>query len=125
MRGVGIYLADSTSGSFTVHALDYPQGKGLFKEGLRLSPPPNDPLRRAFDTLKPVIVNTEDRVDIHPEGYKNSCRRGIQEPLFCTARQSWPSTRGTGRWIHNGRCFLAGGGRIPQPGLGPNSLKTH
>ncbi|HEU5239089.1 MAG TPA: hypothetical protein VFU37_18305, partial [Pyrinomonadaceae bacterium] len=53
-EAVAIYLADSASGSFTVHALDYPQGKGLFKEGLRLTPPMNDPLRRAFDTLKPV-----------------------------------------------------------------------
>src|SRR6185295_5742822 len=35
---VGIYLADSTSGSFTMHALDLPAGKGLFKEGLRLTP---------------------------------------------------------------------------------------
>ena len=66
-EAVGIYLADSASDSFTVHAIDYPQGKGLFKEGLRLTPPVNDPLRRAFDTLKPVIVNTEDAVNIYPE----------------------------------------------------------
>src|ERR1041385_6905974 len=38
-EGVAIYLADSASESFTVHALDLPHGKGLFKEGLRLSPP--------------------------------------------------------------------------------------
>jgi len=81
-EGVAIYLADSTSGSFTVHALDYPQGKGLFKEGLRLTPPVNDPLRRAFDTLKPVIVNIDDTVDIHPEGYKIAVAEGFRNHFF-------------------------------------------
>ena len=81
-EGVGIYLVDSTAGSFTVHALDYPQGKGLFKEGLRLTPPANDPLRRAFDTLKPVIVNTHDRVDIHPEGYEITVGEGFKSHFF-------------------------------------------
>ncbi|MCM3904688.1 MAG: sigma 54-interacting transcriptional regulator [Pyrinomonadaceae bacterium] len=81
-EAVAIYLADSASGSFTVHALDYPQGKGLFKEGLRLAPPMNDPLKRAFDTLKPVIVNTDDAVDIHPEGYKIAVAEGFRSHFF-------------------------------------------
>jgi formate hydrogenlyase transcriptional activator len=81
-EAVAIYLADSASGSFTVHALDYPQGKGLFKEGLRLTPPMNDPLRRAFDTLNPVIVNTDDAVDIHPEGYKITVAEGFKSHFF-------------------------------------------
>ena len=81
-EGVAIYLADSASGSFTVHALDYPQGKGLFKEGLRLTPPVNDPLRRAFDTLKPVIVNIDDAVDIHLEGYKIAVAEGFKNHFF-------------------------------------------
>ena len=81
-EAVAIYLADSASGSFTVHAVDYPQGKGLFKEGLRLTPPMNDPLRRAFDTLKPVIVNTDDVVDIHPEGYKIAITEGFKSHFF-------------------------------------------
>ncbi|MGH9879798.1 MAG: GAF domain-containing protein, partial [Pyrinomonadaceae bacterium] len=81
-EAVAIYLADSTAGSFIVHALDYPQGKGLFKEGLRLTPPVNDPLKRAFDTLKPVIVNTDDRGDIHPEGYKITIGEGFKSHFF-------------------------------------------
>ena len=81
-EAVAIYLADSASGSFTVHAVDYPQGKGLFKEGLRLTPPMNDPLRRAFDTLKPVIVNTDDAADIHPEGYKIAVAEGFKSHFF-------------------------------------------
>jgi len=54
----------------------------LFKEGLRLTPPANDPLRRAFDTLKPVIVNTHDRVDIHPEGYEITVGEGFKSHFF-------------------------------------------
>src|SRR4029450_5238273 len=81
-EAVAIYLADSASGSFTVHAVDYPQGKGFFKEGLRLTPPMNAPLRRAFDTLKPVIVNTDDVVDIHPEGYKITVTEGFKSHFF-------------------------------------------
>jgi formate hydrogenlyase transcriptional activator len=81
-EAVAIYLADSASGSFIVHALDYPQGKGLFKEGLRLTPPINDPLRRAFDTLKPAIVNTDDAVDIHPEGHKIAVDEGFKSHSF-------------------------------------------
>jgi formate hydrogenlyase transcriptional activator len=81
-EGVGIYLVDSESGSFTVHAVDYPYGKGVFKEGLRLSPPKDDPLRRAFDTLKPVLVNTEDARHIHPEGYKVAVAEGFTSHFF-------------------------------------------
>src|SRR6476620_4427258 len=81
-EAVAIYLVDSASGSFTVHAVDYPQAKGSFKEGLRLTPPTNDPLRRAFDTLKPVIVNTADAVDIHPEGYEIAIAEGFKNHFF-------------------------------------------
>jgi formate hydrogenlyase transcriptional activator len=81
-EGVAIYLVDSASGTFTVQAFDYPEGKGLFKEGLRLSPPKSDPLRRAFDTLKPVIVNKEDAPDIHPEGYKIAIGEGFASHSF-------------------------------------------
>jgi formate hydrogenlyase transcriptional activator len=81
-EGVAVYLADSASGSFTVHALDFPHGKGFFKEGLRLSPPKNDPLRRAFDTLEPVIVSTGDADDIHPEGYKIAVAEGFKSHFF-------------------------------------------
>jgi formate hydrogenlyase transcriptional activator len=81
-EAVAIYLVDSGSGSFTVHALDYPHGKGLFKEGLRLSPPENDPLKRAFDTLKPVIVSADDAGDIHPEGYKIAVAEGFKNHFF-------------------------------------------
>lgn len=81
-EGVAIYLVDEASGSFTVQAIDYPQGKGRLKEGLQLTPPKNDPLRTAFDTLKPVIVNTDDAKDIHPEGYEIALAEGFKSHAF-------------------------------------------
>lgn len=80
--GVGIYLADSATGSFTLLAFDFPQSKGDLYEGLRLTPLEDDPLRRAFDTLKPVIVNTDDLNNIHPEGYKITIAEGIKNHFF-------------------------------------------
>jgi len=80
--GVGIYLADSTTASFTLLAFDFPQSKGDLYEGLRLTPLEDDPLRRAFDTLKPVIVNTDDLTNIHAEGYKIAVAEGIKNHFF-------------------------------------------
>ena len=81
-EGVAVYLADAESGSFTVLAFDFPQNKGTYKEGLRLSPPKNDPLRQAFDTLKPIIVSTVDPAAIHPEGFKIAVAEGIKNHFF-------------------------------------------
>jgi len=81
-EGVAIYLVDAASGIFTVHALDFPESKGSCKEGLQLNPPQDDPLRRAFDTLKPVIVNTADAEDIHHEGYEIALAEGLKNHFF-------------------------------------------
>jgi formate hydrogenlyase transcriptional activator len=80
--GVGVYLADSTTASFTLFAFDFPQSKGDLYEGLRLTPREDDPLRRAFDTLKPVIVNPDDLNNIHSEGYKIAVAEGIKNHFF-------------------------------------------
>ena len=81
-EGVAVYLVDAASGVFTVHAVDYPHSKGLFNEGLQLNPPHHDPLRRAFDTLKLVIVNTDDADDIHREGYEIALAEGFKNHFF-------------------------------------------
>lgn len=81
-EGVGIYLADSAEGSFTLLAFDFPHSKGEHYEGLQLSPLEGDPLRRAFDTLKPVIVSTDELANIHPEGYKIAIAEGIKNHFF-------------------------------------------
>lgn len=81
-EGVGVYLADSASGSFTLLAMDFPDSKGDHFEGLRLFPAEGDPLRRAFDTLKPVIVSPDELAKIHPEGYKIAIAEGIKNHFF-------------------------------------------
>ena len=81
-EGVGVYLADPASGSFTVLAFDFPQNEGSYKEGLRLTPPKDDPLRQAFDTLKPTIVSTSDFAGIHPEGYQIAVAESIKNHFF-------------------------------------------
>ncbi|HEX9001863.1 MAG TPA: sigma 54-interacting transcriptional regulator [Blastocatellia bacterium] len=81
-EAVGVYLADSASGSFTLLAMDFPDSKGDHFEGLRLFPAEGDPLRRAFDTLKPVIVSPDELAKIHPEGYKIAIAEGIRNHFF-------------------------------------------
>lgn len=79
---VTIYISDLASGSFTLLAYDFPNSKGDHYEDLRLTPPKGDPLKRAFDTLKPVIVSTDDLDKIHPEGYKLAITEGIKNHFF-------------------------------------------
>jgi formate hydrogenlyase transcriptional activator len=80
-EGVGVYLADSASESFTLLAFDFPDGKAYYDD-LKLCPPENDPLKRAFDTLKPVIVSTDDLHDVHPAGYELLVASGIKNHSF-------------------------------------------
>src|SRR6266850_2639452 len=55
---VCITLMDSESGQFRIYALDFPSGKGLLHEELVTSH--SGASLRAFETLKPVIVNQFD-----------------------------------------------------------------
>jgi len=78
---VGIALADSATGKHRIYAVDFPSGKGCIREGLIVSPSPNDPAKRAFDTLKPVLASAADYEDFPPEirevireeGYQSNC----------------------------------------------------
>jgi formate hydrogenlyase transcriptional activator len=75
---VVISLPDTASGNFRVHALDFPSGKGFVKEDLLISPVKSDPGIRAFDTLKPVIVNGADADDFSREVYEIVVAEGIK-----------------------------------------------
>jgi formate hydrogenlyase transcriptional activator len=56
---VVIWLSDPASGKFKVFALDFPQGKGVIKEELLVTP--SAAAKKAMDTLKPVVVDTRQR----------------------------------------------------------------
>jgi formate hydrogenlyase transcriptional activator len=56
---VVIWLSDPASGKFKVFALDFPHGKGVIKEELLVTPSAD--AKKAMDTLKPVVVDTQRR----------------------------------------------------------------
>jgi formate hydrogenlyase transcriptional activator len=66
--------------TFTVYALDFPAGKGMLREELVVSSGPDNPGKRALETLQPVIVNVADAGDFGTahelamaEGIKTAC----------------------------------------------------
>jgi formate hydrogenlyase transcriptional activator len=73
---VAISLPDSESGKFQLYALDFPGGKGFIHEKL-LFPSEGDGAR-AFETLKPVIVNHLDPAAYSPEIYERVKGEGLQ-----------------------------------------------
>jgi formate hydrogenlyase transcriptional activator len=95
---VVITLVDSESGQFRIYALDFPNSKGFIHEELVTY---HDAVsRRAFETLKPVIVNQFDPVEFGPEasqivlgeGLKTLCiaplvNRGRAIGILCLARK--------------------------------------
>jgi formate hydrogenlyase transcriptional activator len=95
---VAISLLDSESGQFRIYALDFPNGKGFVHEELVTSH--DGVTRRAFETLKPVIVNQFDPAEFGPEaseivigeGLKTFCiiplvNRGRALGVLCLARR--------------------------------------
>jgi formate hydrogenlyase transcriptional activator len=79
---VAVALPEPASGSFKVCALDFPDGKGFLREDMLQSPIEGGPPRRAFDTLKPVVVNAVSEGDIGREGYEILLGEGIKSHCF-------------------------------------------
>jgi formate hydrogenlyase transcriptional activator len=78
---VAITLLDSESGQFRMYALDFPNGKGFIHEELVTSQ--DRVSRRAFETLKPVIVNQFDPAEFGPENYQIALGEGLK--TLCVA----------------------------------------
>jgi len=78
---VAISLLDSESGQFRIYALDFPNGKGFIHEELVTSQ--DGVSRRAFETLKPVIVNQFDPAEFGPENYQIALGEGLK--TLCVA----------------------------------------
>jgi formate hydrogenlyase transcriptional activator len=62
---VAISLLDLESGQFRIYALDFPNSEGFVHE--ELVTPHSGATMRAFETLKPVIVNQFDPAEFGPE----------------------------------------------------------
>jgi formate hydrogenlyase transcriptional activator len=56
--GVTVSLPDSASGKIRVFAIDFPHGKGVLKEELLVSP--STAVKKALETLRPVVSHTCD-----------------------------------------------------------------
>src|ERR1700723_2326513 len=64
---VSVSLPDATSGKLRVFAMDFPQGKGLIKEEVLVTP--SAAAKKAMGTLKPVVFGMRERHELSPEGY--------------------------------------------------------
>src|SRR6266446_3024118 len=73
---VAITLLDSESGQFRIYALDFPNSKGFIHEELVTSH--NGASMRAFETLRPVIVNHFDTAEFGPESSQIVIGEGLK-----------------------------------------------
>ena len=72
---VAVSLPDTASGKVRVFAVDFPDGKGVLKEELLLSPSPS--VKKALETLKPVLVDMRERNELPPEASDIVAGEGI------------------------------------------------
>jgi len=71
---VTVSLPDAASGKIRVFAMDFPYGKGLIKEDLLVAP--STAVKKAMDTLKPVVLDdgeSDDCVSGNAEGIRAQC----------------------------------------------------
>ena len=75
-----IMLADAENKYLKVHALDYPESRGIFTEGTSVpieGSMPGD----SFKSGKPMVVNRLDPVEMPPEMYQKASSEGLNS--FC------------------------------------------
>src|SRR5579864_3354614 len=62
---VDVALPDAISEKFRVFAMDFPHGKGVVKEELLVTP--SAAVKKALDTLKPVVVDMREPNELTAE----------------------------------------------------------
>ena len=65
-----------TAGRYRLFALDFPEGKGFFKEELIIEPAGAG--KRALETLQPAVRNTADPQEFPPELYEMMVAEGLK-----------------------------------------------
>src|SRR3984885_8436825 len=75
-----IMLADAEGKNLRVHALDYPESRGIFVEGA-LVPIEGTMPGDSFKSGKPMVVNRLDPAEISPEMYQKASAEGLNS--FC------------------------------------------
>jgi formate hydrogenlyase transcriptional activator len=76
---VTVVLPDAGSEKFRVLAMDFPHGKGVVKEELLVTP--SAAVKKALDTLKPVVINTWEPNELASETSDIVAAEGIK--AFC------------------------------------------
>jgi formate hydrogenlyase transcriptional activator len=72
---VTVALPDVASGKFRAFAVDFPHGKGVIKEELLVTP--SAAVKKAMDTLKPVVFDMRDN-ELTPEASGVAAAEGIR-----------------------------------------------
>jgi formate hydrogenlyase transcriptional activator len=78
--GVGVNLPDSESGKFRIWALDFPQSEGFAREKSVIALGVSS--AKAFETLKPVILNHIEASDFSSEEYTNISGEGLKSICY-------------------------------------------
>lgn len=76
---VTVALPDAASEKFRVFAMDFPHGKGVVKEELLVTP--SAAVKKALDTLKPVVVDMRERNELASDASDIVAAEGIK--AFC------------------------------------------
>src|SRR5580693_8852129 len=76
---VDVALPDAASDKFRVFAMDFPHGKGVIKEELLVTP--SAAVKKALDTLKPVVVDMREPNELTSEATDILAAEGIK--TFC------------------------------------------
>ena len=73
---VVVSLPDAASGKSRVIAMDFPHGNGAVKEEVTVTLSPA--IKKAIDTLKPVVICTREREELAAEAYEIVAAEGIK-----------------------------------------------
>ena len=76
---VTVVRPDAATEKFRVLAMDFPHGKGVVKEELLITP--SAAVKKALDTLKPVVMNTWEPNELSSEASDLAAAEGIK--TFC------------------------------------------
>src|SRR5881409_1577886 len=81
--GAGIWLPGQEAGTFKLYAFDSPVSKGFAREELIITPAENDPGKRAFETMKPMVATVEEiGWPGGGEGYRLAAGEGMKSACF-------------------------------------------
>jgi formate hydrogenlyase transcriptional activator len=77
-----ITLPGPTAATFTVYALDFPDGKGFVKEEQVITPSEDDPAMQLFQTLKPLSLTASDAHRFGGQGHEIMTAEGLKSHCF-------------------------------------------